>query len=466
MTPVARRRAIGAVAVAVAAIAVVVVIVIVGGSPGPPKPPAAGVATPDRRDVFAYDPAHAARFTARATAGNAHVLFAKSPGGAILTAARVAAYRGAIDRAVAGTGIDPNQLEGLVYVESAGRPTAIAGSDPADAAGLTQILAATGQSLLGMHIDLARSRKLTSEIDAVATGARRGNLKQLIAQRAAADARFDPGRALAATVRYLQDAERRFGRQDLAFESYHMGIGNLHSVLADYDGGRAATPPARVVPYVQLYFDSTPERHAAAFRLLAGFGDDSSLYWWRILGAEQVMHLYRTDRAELRHLTSLQLADDAGSSVLHPPGHPPRYADRAALGAAYRSRALVPLPRNAAALGLAYDRSPQGPLYRGLAPAALRALLVIGGTVRSLSGTGPLHVSSTVADARSALGMSDPLATTGYTLRIDRRYRDGAQAAAFQAVLDRLQSLNLIAWAAEGSEIAITVAPDAGSWRA
>ena len=85
------------------------------------------------------------------------MLFAKSPGGVVATAARVAAYRAADRPGHRGHGIDPNLLEGLVFVESAGRPEVIAGSDPADAAGLTQILAQTGQSLLGMHIDLARA---------------------------------------------------------------------------------------------------------------------------------------------------------------------------------------------------------------------------------------------------------------------------------------------------------------------
>src|ERR1019366_423596 len=130
-------------------------------------------------------------------------------------------------------------------------------------------LAQTGQSLLGMHIDLARSRQLTTEIahaDAYAA------LTRLLARRAAIDDRFDPR---------LQLAQRQFGRADLAIVSYHMGIGNLQQVLNDYDGGRP-------VPYAQLYFDTAPTRHATAYGLLNGFGDDSSLYYWRVLGAVQV----------------------------------------------------------------------------------------------------------------------------------------------------------------------------------
>ena len=455
---------------AVLALLIAVVVSGLGGGqvPHPPRPrPAAGAG---RGDLFAYDPARASDYVARATAGNAHVLFAKSPGGAMATAARVAAYRPLIDRATAGTGIDPNLLEGLVFVESAGRPQVIAGSDVADAAGLTQILAATGQDLLGMHIDLARSRRLTAQIAAVQGGRRRGNLSSLLARRAAADPRFDPRAELAATVRYLQIALRHLGRSDLAFESYHMGIGNLQQVLADYDAGRAA-------PYVQVYFDSTPDRHPAAFRLLAGFGDDSELYYWRILGAVQIMHLYRTDRPALARLTGLQGADDAGAAVLHPPDRTAPFADPAAVAGAYQRRALVPLPTNAAQLGIsvtadmgAGSRQVSAPqsLYRGLRPGALRLLIALAARVRSLAHVrAPLALVSTVMDEqyqRRVLGGVYAPAATGWSFAISRQYVNNAQAEAFQAVLDRLQSLNLIAWAREPAVIEVTAASDAAAW--
>ncbi len=470
-SPAAARRRLW---IVMAGLVVIVVLVVRGalGGGGLPIPPGAGDAAPaGGANPFSYDPGQEAQFTARAISGNANVLFSKSPGGAPATAARVAAWRPMIDRATAGTGIDPALLEALVFVESAGRPQVIAGVDPAGAAGLTQILAATGQSMLGMPIDLTRSRALTRQIDADADAGLDGRLLRLEAQRAAIDARFDPAAAIAATVRYLQAAYRSFGRWDLAFESYHMGIGNLHQVLDDYDGGRP-------VPYARLYFDTGPEHHRAAYDLLAGFGDDSSLYYWRLLGAEEIMHQWRTDRAGLTRLAALQTADDEGAAVLHPPALAPPFADPAALAAAYQRRALVPLPRNAAALGLAVDVSMgagasqvQAPraLYRGLRPVALRLLIDLAADVRRLSGgAAPLHVASTVADERyeqQLFGASASPATSGYSFDIDRRYVNGAQAQAFQSVLDRLESLDLIAWAREPSTIEITVAGDAATWR-
>lgn len=443
-------------------------VVTLGGSSLSGAPPATNAPETGAGGLFHYDASKSDDYVARATAGNGQVLFSKSPGGAVATAGRVAAFRPMIDHAVAGTNIPASVIEGLVFLESAGLPDAAVADNPTNAAGLTQILPSTATSLLHMHVDLAASRRLLAEIAQTHDAAK---LRSLQRRLAAADQRFDPAAALAGTVRLLVQFEGMFGgRLDLAVTAYHMGPGNLQQILSDYDGGQA-------VPYVQLYFDTAPDHASAAYKLLSGLGDDSSLYWWRVLGAEQIMRLYRTDRSALRRLQTLETSDAAGGSVLHPPRRAPRYATPSALQAAYPVRRLVRLPRNATALGLAYDASigahashvgaPRS-LYEGLNPIAIKLLIRMAAAVRTLSGgQAPLHVASAVADGKylSAQGVSDPMAQTGFGFQIARRYRSGAQAGAFQAVLDRLQSLNLIAWAPVGSVIEITAASDAGSWK-
>ncbi len=107
-------------------------------------------------------------------------------------------------------------------------------------------------------------------------------------------------------------------------------------------------------------------------------------------------------------------------------------------------------------------------MYEGLNPVAIKLLIRMAAAVRTLSGgQAPLHVASAVADGKylSAQGVYDPMAQTGFGFQIARRYRSDTQAGAFQAVLDRLQSLNLIAWAPVGSVIEITAASDSGSWK-
>ena len=120
-----------------------------------------------------------------------------------------------------------------MFLESAGREDAMAG-DTEGAVGLTQILAETGQNLLGMQVDVARSRRYTRRIRRAFVRGKLLEVQKLRRARAQVDQRFDPAKALQATARYLTLAKARFKREDLAFVSYHMGMGNLESVLRAY----------------------------------------------------------------------------------------------------------------------------------------------------------------------------------------------------------------------------------------
>src|SRR5947209_17590145 len=118
----ARRRSVRTRITLVTAIAILVIAVLASlrGSNhhGLPLP---GIGRPARSgDPFAYIPSREADFVARASAGSAHVLFTKSPGGVLATATRVASFRSLIDAASAGTGINPDLLEAIVFLESAG----------------------------------------------------------------------------------------------------------------------------------------------------------------------------------------------------------------------------------------------------------------------------------------------------------------------------------------------------------
>ena len=209
-----------------------------------------------------------------AAGGVSHVLYVKSPGGVLASAARTARYRQVIDAVAARTREDPATLEAMVFVESAGRPDVIAGPDPAAAAGLAQILAETGGNLLGMHVDLRADRKIARQMRRASKEGRQRTLQRLVSARRRVDGRFDPSAAIAGLARYLQIAHARFGRWDLAVVSYHMGIGNLEGVLRAYAGDASGTPAAKLVKdgglrYARVYVDSTPLHHQAAYRLLA-----------------------------------------------------------------------------------------------------------------------------------------------------------------------------------------------------
>ena len=447
-----------------------------GPSPGVPVIPTPPGVTDQKVeplvDPFAWDPRRAAEFERRAAAGNSHVLYALSPGGAVASAARTARWRPLVERAADAAGVDPDTLEALVFLESAGREDAQAPGGAEAATGLTQILAETASNLLGMHVDVAASERYTRKIARAERRGREHRAQALRRARARVDDRFDPEKELAGTARYLALARERFGREDLAFVSYHMGIGNLEGVLAAY-GNRQPT-------YTELYFASTPTRHRRAYRKLAGFGDDSSNYWWKLLAAREIMRLWRDDRDQLTRLVTLHAAKASAEEVLHPADETPAFLKPGDLRKAWERRDIVPFPTAEAVSGLRRDgrmgelaRRLHQPvqLYRGLRPEALAMALYIGAQVRALSGEAPLIVTSTVRDGsyqsllirrNGEATRNFSLHTTGWAFDVERRYQSRRQALAFQFVLDRLRSLNAIAWVREPDAIHITVAADSG----
>ena len=442
-------------------------------------------------DPFAYTDERADDFEERATSGYSHVLYEKSPGGILASAERTARWRDEIESAAKARDIEPDLMEAMVLLESAGRPEVIAGDDPEVASGLAQIVASTGPDLLGMKVDLKRSRELTKKIaktealldrsdgkpggTAVSAGKLNSRVERLSAERARVDERFDPEKALEGMATYLDIARDEFGTDDLATTSYHMGIGNLQDVQARFE----ETTPDADPDYAELFFDSSPERNQGAWDLLASFGDDSSTYLWRVLAAERIMALYRDDRAELERLGELQTAKATQEEVFHPEDSTRTFADPDAIEAAIDDGYLRSLP-DGSAYGYTIDRgmgelaSKLGvdrELYRSLRPEALAALIYMTSQVRDINGgEGALTVTSTVRDQEyqdDLTGINDQateaysLHTTGWSFDVLREYSSDAQAEAFQFVLDRLRALDVIDYAVEPEAIHVTVSDEA-----
>jgi hypothetical protein len=458
-------------------VALLTALALRGDGPAPgvatvPTPPGGQDGGQPIPDPFAYDPDDEDELVQRAASGSSHILYARSPGGAAATAERVARWRPQIEDAARAADVAPEMLEALVFLESAGREDAMAG-DTEGAVGLTQILAETGENLLGMQVDVAQSARFTRKIGRAIEQGRATRVQELQDRRRAVDERYDPVKALAGTARYLTIARAELGRDDLAFVSYHMGIGNVQSVLAAYGDDEPS--------YARVYFDATPQRHADVQRMLASFGDDSSTYLWKLYAAREIMRLHREDRGALARLQALQTAKNSAEEVLHPLDRTPRFETPEQLKAAWDDDTIRALPNDPALTGLARDGrmgelarrvgAPPG-LYRGLRPEALAMALYIGAQVREFSGESPLIVTSTVRDGAYQQELTRrnreatrnfSLHTTGWSFDIARIYESKRQALAFQFVLDRLQVLDAIAWVREPGAIHITVSADARS---
>ncbi len=460
-------------------------------------------------DPLAYTEERHDDFVDRATLGYSHVLYAKSPGGIVASARRTARWRPLIERAAAAHGVDPDTMEAMVLLESAGRPDVIAGTDPAAASGLAQIVASTGTDFLGMDIDLRRSKEIARQLARNAEQTARAEKdarsrkpkvrsrallrlrklgqerERLERQRRAVDARFRPADALQGMALYLQLAERRFGEPDLATESYHMGIGNLENAVGRYletdatGGAAGGLVDESGIDYAQLFFGSSPLDHARAWALLSSLGDDSSTYLWRVLAAQRIMGLLRNGPAELRRLAGLHEAKSTQEEVFHPEGETTVYEDAPAITAAVDDGSLEKLPPGGTVgyridkrMGeLAHQFGVKPGVYRALRPEALAALVYMAAKVRAINGgKGTLTITSTVRDLdyQAALldinGQATPnysLHTTGWSFDVLREYSSDRQARAFQFALDRMRALNVIDYAVEPEAIHVTVSPEA-----
>jgi soluble lytic murein transglycosylase-like protein len=419
-------------------------------------------------DPFTWDPAREDEFVERAAAGFAHGIYAFSPGGAAASAERTERWREQVEDAADSAGVDADRLEGLVLLESAGRADALTAAGIEGAAGVAQIVAGTATTLLDMQVDLDRSERLTRRID---RALRRGNLvdaQRLRARRRAVDERFDPERAFPAAGRYLRIAMDRYGREDLAFVSYHMGMGNLDGVLGVFGGDDPS--------WAEIYFDSTPLRNPATHARLAGFADDSANYLWKVEAAMEVMRLHREDPEELERLAAMHTAKNSAEEVLHPAGTTPVFEDPDALARAWEAGEIVAVPeggglrlgRGAGELARRLD-VPRS-LYTGLRPEAAALALYVAAKVREIAPGTTLRITSVVRDQRYQRLLAGrnneatrrySLHTTGWAFDVARDYEGREHALAFQFVLDRLRALNLITWVREPGAIHITASRDA-----
>ena len=154
----------------------------------------ASAAAAPEADPLAWSAVRQREFERRAAIGASHVIYEMSPGGVLASAERTAAFRPEIEAAAVRHGVDPDTLEAVLFLESAGRPDVIAGPTPESASGLAQIIPSTATELLGMEVDLAASVALTERIG---DSDGPGETDRLLAERARVDERFDPERAIA-----------------------------------------------------------------------------------------------------------------------------------------------------------------------------------------------------------------------------------------------------------------------------
>ena len=275
-----------------------------GGEDGEPVP-----------DPFAWDPDGAEEFERRAAAGNSHLLYALSPGGAVASAERVARWRPQVERAAREGRRRRRHARGArVPRERGPRRTRIAPGASRAPSGSRRSSPRRRTDLLGMHVDTRAQRRAHAPDRPRASGAAAsdGGAPARAARRASTSA-STRRKALAATGRYLEARPRDVRPRGARVRQLPHGHRQPR--------GRAARLRRRSRPCLRpglLRLDAAPAT-PAAYERLAGLGDDSSNYLWKVARAREIMRLYREDPAELRRgSTALQTAKSSAEEVLHP----------------------------------------------------------------------------------------------------------------------------------------------------
>ena len=191
------------------------------------------------------------------------------------------------------------------------------------------------------------------------------------------------------------------------------------------------------------------------------------------------MHLLRDDPSRLERLAGLHDHLPSAELVLHPPSRVGRYVNAGQLEAAVARGVLVPVrPGNGAHFAIdphlekiAAPLTEDPSAYVALRPRAAGMLAYLTAKVYELSGDErPLTLTRATYDEEAAATLAPHdhgaavhagVHATGFAFDIRRRYGSGAQAAAFEWTLERLEALGLIAWTRGEAVIHVVVSPRA-----
>ena len=258
-----------------------------------------------------------------------------------------------------------------------------------------------------MSVDLERSVALTEQI---ARSDSPGETDRLQAERAQVDQRFDPE----ARDRGRGDATSRSptsgsATRDLAVVSYHMGIGNLETVLRAYAGADDAVPIGELVAaegltYARGLLRLRARTHTA---MRTSCSPDSATSppttCGRCSPRARIIALSRDDPDRLAETAELATNKATLEEVFHPESETEVFDDPGEIEDAHRVRRAAAATRSSRRsagsptrdIGELADELDQSPtLYRALRPEALATLTYMAGLVRELSGAAtPLQVT-------------------------------------------------------------------------
>ncbi|MGA3235035.1 MAG: transglycosylase SLT domain-containing protein [Bryobacteraceae bacterium] len=193
------------------------------------------------------------------------------------------------------SGFPPALIEAISYLESWGDPKAESPSGPK---GIMQISAATARSM-GLKVVIATRYKITREKVAVKSAKGKTKYKTVTHKTpytvSVRDDRLSPGRAIPAAAVYLAGLEQKFGGRDWAVFAYHCGVGCVGEMLELTRQARGIPKDQVTVP--RMFFSCSPAWNRELYQAVEQQmqRDYSPTYYFRVMRAEQLLALYRSD---------------------------------------------------------------------------------------------------------------------------------------------------------------------------
>jgi hypothetical protein len=202
------------------------------------------------------------------------------------------------------TGFPASVLQAMAYLESWGIAYA---ESPAGPRGILQMSEATARRI-GLRVVYAtRHRTIKTK---VAAPNKHGKLVYRTVRHTETytvqvrDERLQPDKAIPAAARYLAGMEQRYGGRDWAIWAYHCGEGCVADFLAMAKSAKWRDGPPTSV--AQVFFGCSPVWNRELFEAIHTQMDRdySPTYWFRVMRAEQLLHMYRDDRTEFQDLAA------------------------------------------------------------------------------------------------------------------------------------------------------------------
>jgi Transglycosylase SLT domain len=205
------------------------------------------------------------------------------------------------DAAAASSGLPASLISAVAYLESWGDANAVS---PAGPKGIMQFSEATARAA-GLRVVRVTRFKITTERKLVRRKSGKP-ISRVVRHRTpytvmVRDDRLNPERAVPAAANYLARLENKFGGRDWAVFAYHCGEGCISELLPLTQSALGHKPQPTVS---EMFFAASPALHRDLYEAIQRHmqRDYSPTYWFRIMRAEQLLNLYRTDRATFREL--------------------------------------------------------------------------------------------------------------------------------------------------------------------